>query len=205
MKGLLLSIVASLSCLAVSAEGPTIVDEWSSVQAPPAPALVAPVIDPSTTALLLLDFQDRIIAGRPRAAATVPRVARLLAFARSSGILVAYSLAGQSGPESIVPELKPAPSDHIVRSSVDKFYGTDLEAWLKSKGIKTLVITGLVAEGAVLGTSIGACLRGFKVIVPVDGTASSEPFAEKYVAWHLTNAPAVRGNVTLTRIDLLVH
>ena len=205
MKRALLGIVTSFFCLSIAGADATIVDEWSSVQAPPAPALVVPVIDPSTTALLLLDFQDRIIAGRPRAAATVPRVARLLAFARSSGIPVAYSLAGQSGPESIVPELKPEAADHVVRSSVDKFYGTDLEAWLKSKGVKTLVITGLVAEGAVLGTSIGACLRGFKVIVPVDGTASSEPFAEKYVAWHLANAPAVRGNVTLTRIDLIVH
>jgi len=200
-------IILALSVLAAVAwaEGDTIVDEWATVQAPPPPALVAPSFEPSTTALLLLDFQGRIIGGRPRLAATVPRVERLLRFARSEGILVAYSLAGQAGPDSIVAALRPSPVDHIVRASVDKFHGTDLETYLKSKGIHTLIVTGLVTEGAVLGTSIGACLRGFKVIVPVDGTASTELYAEQYVAWHLLNAPAVRGNVSLTKIDLIVH
>jgi hypothetical protein len=37
----------------------------------------------------------------------------------------------------------------------------------------------------------------------VDGTASSEPYAEQYVARHLLNAPALRGNVVLTRSDLI--
>lgn len=66
-----------------------------------------------------------------------------------------------------------------------------------------MIIAGIVAEGAVLGTSIGAVLRGFKAIVPLDGTASSEPYAEQYVAWQLANAPALRGSVTLTRLDLI--
>ena len=116
---------------------------------------------------------------------------------------MAYSLGGSSSIDSIVADLKPISTDHVVHASVDKFYGTDLEAYLKSKGITTVIVTGLVEEGAVLGTSIGACLRGFKVIVPVDGTASATLYAEQYVAWHLLNAPAVRGNVRLTRTDLI--
>lgn len=197
--------VALLSAVGILAwaDGPTIVDEWASIQPPPAPTLAAVKVDPATTALLLLDFQDRIIGGRPRSLATLPRVRKLLDLARGSGMLVAYSLAGSAGVESIAPELRPRASEHVVRASVDKFYGTDLEACLKSRGVTTVIITGLLTEGAVLSTSIGACLRGFKVIVPVDGTASSELYAEQYVAWHLLNAPAVRGNVTLTRTDLV--
>jgi nicotinamidase-related amidase len=133
----------------------------------------------------------------------VPRVKKLLEFARASNMLVAYSNTGAGSPETILPDLKPLPGDHVVKASVDKFFGTDLEAYLKGKGIKQVIIAGIVAEGAVLGTSIGASLRGFKVIVPVDGTASSELYAEQYVAWHLMNAPGVRGNVTLTRIDMI--
>jgi nicotinamidase-related amidase len=198
---LILSVVA----YAAGADGTTIIDNWTSVQPPQAPVLVSVKIDPGTTALLLLDFQDRIIGGRPRSLATVPRVKKLLEFARSSGLVVAYSLGGTSDATTIVADLKPLSTDHVVHASVDKFYGTDLEAYLKSKGVTTVIITGLQAEGAVLGTSIGACLRGFKVIVPVDGTASPELYAEQYVAWHLLNAPAVKGNVQLTRTDLIGH
>ncbi len=117
-KAVIVLIISTLFC-ALWAEGPTIVDEWSAVRAPPAPTLMAPGFDPSTTALLLLDFQDRIVQGRPRAAATVPRVARLLDFARSSGILVAYSLAGQSGPSPRAPSSAraSAPVCAVSRSS----------------------------------------------------------------------------------------
>jgi nicotinamidase-related amidase len=194
--------LSSLGLLAY-AEGPTIVDDWSTVEAPPAPILQAVQVDPASTALLLLDFEDRTVGSRPRAQATIPRVKALLEFARASGILVAYSNTGAGSPATILPELKPLPTEHVVKASVDKFFGTDLEAYLKAKGIKQVIITGIVTEGAVLGTSIGASLRGFKVIVPVDGTASSDLYAEQYVAWHLLNAPGVRGNVILTRSDLI--
>jgi nicotinamidase-related amidase len=90
-----------------------------------------------------------------------------------------------------------------VSAGVDKFYSTDLEAFLKSKGVNRIILTGIATEGAVLGTAIGASLRGLKVIVPLDCTASGELYAEQYVAWHLMNAPGVRGNVTLTRSDLI--
>ncbi len=203
MKRMLSVVLAAVIASAAWADGTTIVDDWSTVQPPQAPTLAPVKVTPATTALLLLDFQDRIIGGRDRLQATVPRVKRLLAFARSSGLLVAYSLGGSSDVTTIVADLKPLSTEHVVHASVDKFYGTDLEAYLKSKGITTVIITGLVEEGAVLGTSIGACLRGFKVIVPVDGTASATLYAEQYVAWHLLNAPAVRGNVTLTRTDLI--
>ena len=203
MKRILAAFFPLLASLAAVAQSPTIVEDWGKVQAPPPPALQQVKVDPATTALLLLDFEERTVGSRPRALAAVPRVKKLLELARASGMLVAYSNTGAGSPEAILPDLKPLPSEHVVKAGVDKFFGTDLEAYLKGKGIKQVIIAGIVAEGAVLGTSIGASLRGFKVIVPVDGTASSEPYAEQYVAWHLMNAPGVRGNVTLTRTDLI--
>ena len=203
MKRKLAGIVMFFLGLFAYAEDATIVDEWSSVQAPPPPALQPVKVDPATTALLLLDFEERTVGPRPRAVATLPRVAKLLEFARASGVLVAYSTTLAGSRETILPDVGPLPSEHVVKASVDKFFGTDLESFLKGKGIKQVIIAGIVAEGAVLGTSIGASMRGFKVVVPVDGTASSDPYAEQYVAWHLMNAPAVRGNVVLTRTDMI--
>jgi len=46
-------------------------------------------------------------------------------------------------------------------------------------------------------------LRGFQVIIPVDGMSASEPYAEQYTAWHLANAPGSQKQTTITRVDML--
>jgi len=89
-----------------------------------------------------------------------------------------------------------------VRSSVDKFYNTDLEKILRDRGIKTVVIAGTAANGALLHTATGTAMRGLKVIVPVD-LMSADLYAEQYTAWHLVNAPGTRRQTTLTRSDLI--
>jgi nicotinamidase-related amidase len=91
--------------------------------------------------------------------------------------------------------------DPVVTSGPDKFMGTDLEKILKEKGIKTVIVTGTAANGAVLYTASGAALRGMQVIVPVDGMSAGNVYAEQYVAWNLANAPRVSAMVTLTRSE----
>lgn len=81
-------------------------------------------------------------------------------------------------------------------SGPDKFLRTDLEKILKERGIRTVITAGSASHGAVLYTASGAALRGLKVVVPVDGTAADNTYAEQYTAWHLVNAPRVGGQVT---------
>ena len=181
----------------------TIIDDWSAVKPPAAPELQAVKLDTAHTALLILDFEARTVDPRPRAKLALAQVAKLLVFARANGVLVAYSTTGAGSPETILPPVKPQAGELVVKASVDKFYNTGLEKHLKDKGITTVIITGITEEGAVLGSSIGAVLRGFKVIVPVDGTAALDTYAEQYVAWHLLNAPATKGIVILTKVDLI--
>ena len=40
-------------------------------------------------------------------------------------------------------------------------------------------------------TGATAALKGFKVIVPVDGMSADEVFPELYTAWHLTTAARI--------------
>ena len=95
--------------------------------------------------------------------------------------------------------MAPRADEPAVKAGVDKFMGTDLEKILKDHAIKTVIVTGTSAHGAVLYTASAAALRGFDVVVPVDGFSAEEPFAELYTAWHLKNAPAsVSAHVTLT-------
>jgi nicotinamidase-related amidase len=188
--------------LAQSASAETIIDEWASVHAPPPPALKTPAIDRKTTALLLLDFNQQTCnpTRRPRCIASIPKVKTLLTEARAAGVPVVYSLGGGGKPADIASDLAPAAGEHIVSSGVDKFVNTDLEKVLKDKGVATVIVVGTAAHGAVLYTASGAAMRGFKVIVPVDGMSAEAPYPEQYVAWHLVNAPVLSSAMTLTTI-----
>ena len=90
-----------------------------------------------------------------------------------------------------------------MQSGLDKFYKTNLEQILKDKGIQTVILVGTSTEGLVIYTGGAAALRGLNVVVPVDGMASAEAYAEQYVAWHMTHAPIVSPKVTLTRTGMI--
>lgn len=189
-----------LAFSAVSAQ--TIVDEWATVKAPPAPELKAVNINPKTTALLMLDFVTPNCTQRPRCMASVPAVKKFLGEARAKGMLIAYATGATGKRADTLAELAPTDSEPLVSTGVDKFLNTDLEKILKEGGIQTVIAIGTAAQGAVLYTASAAVLRGMKVIVPVDGMSDS-PYSEQYTAWHLSNAPVVSRNVTLTKFDLI--
>lgn len=180
----------------------TIVDEWKTIVPPQAPELKSVTIDAKTTALLILDMQTAICKN-PRTIASISKINQLLSVARGRGIFIVYSLTSAGKPSDIVPELVPDTNDPIVRASVDKFYNTDLNKILHEHGIKTVIITGTAANGAVLHTATGAALRGYQVVIPVEGMSAAEPYAEQYTAWHMLNSPGTRNKVTLTKGNMM--
>jgi nicotinamidase-related amidase len=204
VKSPLMHLAAALAALIPALSGAqTIVDEWPNVKAPPAPALKPVTVDPKTTALLMLDFVPPTCGARPRCMASLPAMKKLLEQARASGMPVAHSVTGTTKAEDILKDVAPQAGEPVVQASVDKFRNTELEKFLKDKGVQTVIVTGTAAHGAVLATATAAVLRGMKVILPVDGVTASETFTEQYVAWHMANAPAVGPNTTLTKFELL--
>jgi nicotinamidase-related amidase len=201
-RRLALSLAAGLGLAVSAASAQTIVDEWATVKAPPAPELKPVTLDPKTTALLMLDFVAPNCPQRPRCVASVPAVKKLLGEARAKGLLIVYATGPTGKRADIVPELAPTDSEPLVSTGVDKFVNTDLEKILKAGGTQTVIAIGTAAHGAVLYTASAASLRGMKVIVPVDGMSDS-PYSEQYTAWHLANAPLVSRNVTLTKLELI--
>ena len=180
----------------------TIVDEWKVIVPPPPPELKPITVDTKTTALLILDMQTALCKN-PRSIASISKINQLLSEARGKGTVVVYSLTSTGTPSDIVPELVPAPDDPIVKSSVDKFYNTDLDKILQQHKIKTVIITGTAANGAVLHTATGATLRGYQVVIPLEGMSANDPYAEQYTAWHMLNSPGTRNRVILTKISLI--
>jgi nicotinamidase-related amidase len=190
----------------LAADATTIIDEWPTIKAPAAPELKPVKVDTATTALLLLDFngaQDPSkgpcnATNKPRCLASLPKLQTLLERARAAKVYVVYSLGGSGEPADIATAIAPVSGDPVVKSGPDKFINTDLGKLLNDKGIKTVIVTGTAAEGAVLGTAEDAALHGMNIVLPVDGMSSTDPYAEQYVAWHFTHAPGVSTKTTLT-------
>jgi nicotinamidase-related amidase len=180
----------------------TIIDEWNSVSIPPAPELKPVTVDPKTAALLVLDMETTICKS-PRCIASIFKINELLSKAREMGMLVVYSLTPMGSPSDIVGQISPSNGDPIVKSDVDKFYKTNLELILQNHGIKTVLITGFAANGAVLHTATSSAFRGYNVIVPVDGMSANNTYAEQYTAWHMLNSPGTRNRAILTKVNLI--
>jgi nicotinamidase-related amidase len=200
-----LAVTLGLAALATAAQAstPTIVDEWTSIKAPAAPELKAATLDPKTTALLVLDFVNPNCSARPRCMATLPAMKKLLAEARAKGMVVVYATGPTGKRADILPDVAPLDSETVVSSGVDKFVNTELEKVLRTAGTQTVIATGTSAHGAVLYTASAASLRGLKVVLPVDGFSADSAYIEQFVAVHMTTAPLVSRNVTLTKLDLI--
>ena len=205
-----LAALATVLSYAVPSSAETIIDEWNSVKAPPAPALKAVTLDPKTTALLVMDLVKQTCndKSRPRCVASIPKIEKLQAAARAKGVMLISTTLPPIPIADTLPAVAPKGNEPVVKAWVDKFMlgnqDTGLEKMLKEKGITSVITVGTAAHGAVLYTSSAAALRGFNVIVPVDGMSGENTYIEQYVAYNLTHAPGgVSAKTTLTSIDMI--
>ncbi|HEY6993378.1 MAG TPA: isochorismatase family protein [Xanthobacteraceae bacterium] len=210
MRELLAAVVAAFSIVlpgGAGAQAPTVIEEWSAAKFPAPPVLKPATIVANETALLVMDFTNQTCTEqrRPRCARSVPKVLALVKDARTKGAFIVYSVAVPGSVASdILKELTPAAGEPVLPPlGPDKFIGSELEKTLKDKGIKTVVAMGTQAQTSVLHTAGAAALRGFKVVVPVDGMSADEVFPELYTAWHLATAARISPQVTLTKLDLI--
>jgi nicotinamidase-related amidase len=215
---LLIAAVVGALTYAKVIQAQTIIDEWQNIKAPTAPELKAVTLESKMTALLVMDLIKQLCneQNRPRCVASIPKISKLLAAARSNGVMVVYTIVPSVGPNAptpvvgdTIPEIAPKGDEPVVTSAVDKFIlrnqDTGLEKMLKDKGITSVITVGTAVHGAVLYTASAAALRGFDVIVPVDGMSGNGQvvYDEQAVAFILTHAPVLSPKITLTNIDMI--
>ncbi len=208
-RGLSVCGISGLAALLLFSAGPLsaalagdIVAEWSSVKPPPPPEPKAVTVDPKTTALLMLDFLQQNCGKRQRCLDEMPAMKKLLDAARAAGTTVIYSAYGNIPASDIIKDVAPRANEPLIHSHADKFLESDLDKMLKDKGIKTVITVGTAANGAVLCTATSAGLRGYAVIVPVDGL-SGDPYGEQFSVWQLAHGPTFADRVTITRSNMI--
>ncbi len=185
-----------------------------------APEPADPVIDPAATALLIIDVQN-VYLERPDPAGlagaerrrydawtpfharmhgqVVPRIAAVLAWARSRGIECVFAriacqtrdgrdrslsqklpgwnnllLPKDEHAAQIVPELAPGPDEIVVTKTTDSaLTGTNLRLILRNLGARTVVCAGIFTDQCVSSTVRSLADESFEVIVLEDCCAAA--------------------------------
>jgi maleamate amidohydrolase len=69
----------------------------------------------------------------------------------------------------IDPALAPLADENIIEKQwASSFYGTELDALLKTLAINTLVVTGLTTSGCVRATVVDGLQHDYSVVVPIE-------------------------------------
>ena len=140
-------------------------------------------IDTGRTAVLIMDFQQRIIANvATEPVAVVENAARALAGARQAGIPVIY-VVHRGGPfAEYAPDVElhegvaPAEGELVItKVRPGPFSTTALDVTLREMGRDNLVIMGVATSGCVLSSVRWAVDINYSFIVLADACSDGDP------------------------------
>lgn len=159
-------------------------------------------IDQAHTAILIMDYQNGIVANYAQNnPGLLDRAAAILMAGRQAHLPIIYivvrfragypEVSGRSGtfsairtsgrmlegnPDSEVhPHVAPQPGDIVVaKRRVGAFSTTDLETILRAQGITTLVLLGIATSGVVLSTVRWAADADYNLVVVEDCCADGD-------------------------------
>jgi nicotinamidase-related amidase len=205
-------LVFALSSGAAQAQPSAQADKTLTLQMPALPDPAKVTLKPATTALLVLDYVEDICATQPKCKGQMlPAMTPFMDRVRKAGMTVAYGTRQQNMTKWL-PEVAPAAGDiKIVNTAQDRFYNTDLDKELKAKGVTTIIMVGWKVSGSVAYTSVGATVRGYTVVIPMDTTTAATDY-ETTIGFYqilnggnanLKNEPLKPQSTTLSRTDLV--
>ncbi|TFW00435.1 cysteine hydrolase [Oxalobacteraceae bacterium OM1] len=142
----------------------------------------------AATALVVIDFQQEYFAGHlpiPDGLAALAQARRLVEFADRHGMQVfhvqhvgaaAGPLFAEDGPQvAFHPDMLPAKRHHVVRkTTASSFASTDLHAQLQARGVKTLILCGLMTHMCISTAARDARPLGYQVLVAGDACATRD-------------------------------
>lgn len=92
--------------------------------------------------------------------------------------------SGQDRPvdwADLVDDLEADPSDHVVtKKARSAFSGTDLDAYLRDRGVTQVVLTGVSTTSGVESTARAAYDHGYHVVLVTDAITDTEADAHEF-------------------------
>jgi len=151
---------------------------------------------PEKSALVIIDMQNYFCSQNsipfvPSAPAIIPKVNELVKAFNSKNLPIVYTkqynlpenagmmakwwkytISPESSDFDIFPELNTTNAYILDKTQYDAFYNSDLENYLKSKGVTQLVITGLLTHLCCESTARAAFVRGYQSFMVVDANVT---------------------------------
>jgi nicotinamidase-related amidase len=169
---------------------------------------MTPDIDPTRTALLVMDYQNGIMGRVADGDALLAAARETIELMRGKGVQIGYvrvgfgdgeeptgTMGSRIGPEvartafhadapatQVHDDIAPQDGDIVVRKTrVGPFLTTDLDEQLRERSIDTLLLAGISTSGVVLSTVRDGHDRDYRLIVIADLCADPEPDIHEFL------------------------
>lgn len=161
------------------------------------PALPEPIpiiLDPKTTALLVLDLSNRCNDPAQVSSRLAPRIKNFLQKTRSARVFTVYTVSAGAKDTlqgRVWDGFSALPDEPVIApDAIDKFLGGELAPLLTGRGIKTVIVTGASTNNAVLFTATSAArMHRLQVVIPLDGVIAKNRYESEYPLYQFTVLP----------------
>jgi len=152
-------------------------------------------LDIKSTAILVLDLNARCDDPKQVCSKITAPLGDFLDRARASAVPIIYSVSAAAKGKPIgnlAAPLRRKDSETVIYpDAFDKFFGGELQAFLKDKGAKTLIITGSSTNAAVLYTATTAArMYRYNIVIPLDGVNAATDYEHEYAIHQFTVLPS---------------
>ncbi|MFF7990747.1 isochorismatase family protein [Kitasatospora xanthocidica] len=166
-------------------------------------------LDPRSTALVLVDLMDRIVANQlaPHTGSEVVAASLQLARAfRAAGAPVVAvrverpNVAEQPPGSELLAEVEAVADEVVVKRTIGAFQGTGLHELLRVRGVETLVFAGIATNLGVESSARAAADHGYEVVFVEDamtGLSAEEHRASVELDFPRLGEVVVAGDVRL--------
>ncbi len=149
------------------------------------------VVDPEHVCLLAIDLQNYF---KRIAQPVLGNILKVIQSCRKTNVPIIFTQHGHTDPSSdggalekwwgelivtgtedwkFLPEIAIDERDMILpKKRYSAFFETNLEEWLRSRGIKDLIISGVMTNLCCETTARDAFMRDYRVFILIDGTAT---------------------------------
>ncbi|MHA7680298.1 isochorismatase family protein [Cupriavidus sp. PET2-C1] len=156
-----------------------------------------PIIDPSDSAMLLIDHQSGLFQTvgdmpMPELRARAAALARMATLSKLPVITTASVPQGPNGP--LIPEIhENAPHAQYVarKGEINAWDNPDFVAAVKATGRKTLIIAGTITSVCMAFPSISAAADGYRVFAVVDASGTYSKMAQEITLARVVQAGVV--------------
>ncbi|NQD91411.1 hydrolase [Pseudomonas sp. CrR25] len=156
-----------------------------------------PTIDPSDTAMLLIDHQSGLFQTvkdmpMPELRANAITLAKVASLANIPVITTASVPQGPNGP--LIPEIhEAAPHAQYVarKGEINAWDNADFVAAVEATGKKTLIIAGTITSVCMAFPSISAVAAGYKVFAVIDASGTYSKMAQEITLARVVQAGVV--------------